>query len=166
MMHDKVVFSVAFNPDGKTLASGSAEGTIKLWDAATGKEIPPDDAPNMNAAADVKKLAKARVDAARKAYDYAAMLLKAGSPGAKLEYSYTWSVRWLNAQRDMSSKHEDHLAALNAHLQRMQELARVTKALIETGGGSPLDSVAADYYLTEAEFWLAQARAPAMKADK
>jgi len=30
---------VAFAPDGKTLASGSADDTVKLWHVATGKEI-------------------------------------------------------------------------------------------------------------------------------
>jgi WD40 repeat protein len=30
--------SVALSPDGKTLASGSIDDTIKLWDVATGKE--------------------------------------------------------------------------------------------------------------------------------
>jgi WD40 repeat protein len=36
-VHPEAVFSVAFSPDGKTLASGSGDGTIKLWDVATGK---------------------------------------------------------------------------------------------------------------------------------
>ena len=35
----RAVFSVAYSPDGKTLASGSADNTIKLWDVATGKNI-------------------------------------------------------------------------------------------------------------------------------
>ena len=38
MTHDRSVSCVAFSPDGKTLASGSGDKTIKLWDVATGKE--------------------------------------------------------------------------------------------------------------------------------
>jgi hypothetical protein len=36
--HTELVRSVAYSPDGKTLASGSEDKTIKLWDVTTGKE--------------------------------------------------------------------------------------------------------------------------------
>src|SRR5690349_19070705 len=40
--HAEAVWSVAFSPDGKTLASGGGfagtPGDIRLWDVATGKE--------------------------------------------------------------------------------------------------------------------------------
>jgi small GTP-binding protein len=35
--HQGVVYSVAFNPQGETLASGSSDETVKLWDARSGK---------------------------------------------------------------------------------------------------------------------------------
>ena len=34
--HEKAVYSVAFSPDGRTLASGSSDGTIRFWHAVTG----------------------------------------------------------------------------------------------------------------------------------
>lgn len=37
--HSSSVWSVAFGPGGDTLVSGSQDGTIKLWDLATGAEL-------------------------------------------------------------------------------------------------------------------------------
>src|SRR5687767_8656077 len=36
--HDGLIYAVVFSSDGKTLATASFDGTIKLWDFATGKE--------------------------------------------------------------------------------------------------------------------------------
>ncbi len=37
--HTYVIYSVAFSPDSLTLASGSFDGTIKLWNLVTGQEL-------------------------------------------------------------------------------------------------------------------------------
>ena len=35
--HTNSIWALAFTPDGKTLASGSADQTVKFWDTATGQ---------------------------------------------------------------------------------------------------------------------------------
>ncbi|MEG5136589.1 MULTISPECIES: nSTAND1 domain-containing NTPase [unclassified Microcoleus] len=45
--HSKWVFGVSFSPDGKTLASGSADGTVKLWSLAGIGDKRPTDASNI-----------------------------------------------------------------------------------------------------------------------
>jgi WD40 repeat protein len=37
--HSNAVSGVAFSPDGKRLATGSADQTAKVWDAESGKEL-------------------------------------------------------------------------------------------------------------------------------
>jgi len=37
--HDKDVFRVAWSPDGRRLATGSLDGTARVWNAASGKEL-------------------------------------------------------------------------------------------------------------------------------
>ncbi|WP_445631923.1 nSTAND1 domain-containing NTPase [Nostoc sp. DSM 114167] len=37
--HSSAVYSVAFSPDGKTIASASSDNTVKVWDAVSAKEI-------------------------------------------------------------------------------------------------------------------------------
>jgi WD40 repeat protein len=37
--HDGPVLSVAFSPNGRLIATGSADGTARLWDAATGLQL-------------------------------------------------------------------------------------------------------------------------------
>ncbi len=45
--HTGDISDIAFSPDGKTIVSGSADKTVRLWDAQTGKELQRIEAPAM-----------------------------------------------------------------------------------------------------------------------
>jgi WD40 repeat protein len=37
--HSDQILCLAFSPDGKRIATGSFDKTVKIWDAATGQEL-------------------------------------------------------------------------------------------------------------------------------
>jgi hypothetical protein len=113
-------------------------------------------------------LLKARLDAAKKGYGEASgALTEVKRPGDGInlqvvrmgEACSVWSVRWLNAQRDMSDKKDEQIAALEAHLKRMKDLQKKLNALAQGGLVPQLDITAAAWYVAEAEVWLEKEKA-------
>jgi hypothetical protein len=74
-----------------------------------------------------------------------------------VEVPYRWSCRWLKAERELSPKTEDHVAALQAHAERMRELERVVKGLHRRRLATLEQVRSAEFYVAEAEAWLGQA---------
>jgi hypothetical protein len=111
--------------------------------------------PTAVSSGELPKLMQAKLDAARRVFEG----YWRDKNWRSVELPYTWSCRWLDAERQVSAKHPDQVAAFRAHLNRMRELESViAKALRER-----LDNVdelqATAYYVAEATEWLARAKA-------
>jgi hypothetical protein len=123
----------------------------------------------------VVKMLKAQLQAAKKAQLAAVdkmvvkevgglqVLVNSNHPSA--EEAYTWSVRWLHAQRDLSENKDERIAAFAEHHKRMKELQATFTTLIGDGKGgflTPADAAVAgpavEWYLAEAEMWLQKER--------
>jgi hypothetical protein len=71
---------------------------------------------------------------------------------------YRWSKRWLKAEREQSERPADPVAALQAHLDRMRDLEQIVQKL-QRGGLTTVDEISAvEFYKSEAELWLLQAK--------
>ena len=105
------------------------------------------------AAAEAKR---ARLDAAKQMYEIT--LARHGAPA--MESRYTWSRRWMEAERDAAADDAARHAAVNAHADRMKLLAEQSAKLHDAGRLQFADACAARYYAAEAEQWRAEAAGP------
>jgi hypothetical protein len=121
----------------------------------------------------VTRLLKTQLAATQKAYQAALDTLAVqniggllvqvkGDTKARPDLAYTWSVRWLHAQRDLGETKEQRTAAFVEHQKRMKQLRGTVRTLVGDGSGGILqasDVPAAEWYLAEAELWLLKEQA-------
>jgi hypothetical protein len=115
-----------------------------------------------------RRLLKTQLQAAQKVYRAALesmevqqvgdlLVLVKGNQHARPDLAYLWSVRWLNAQAELSESKEERTTAYRDHQKRMQRLQQAVKTLVGDGSGGLLqafEAPAADWYLAESELWL------------
>ena len=111
---------------------------------------PPDGEPTA-----VANLAKARYEAALAQYDLEWTYFQQNRTGSL--HVYVWSRLVLEARRDMGENQAERIAALKAHLARMQKLEDLVKRIRRLGFGLSADVGATRFYRVEAEYWLARA---------
>ena len=127
----------------------------ELWLVAAGGVD--DDAPGAAAGAAATKARQAMLKAAKKTYGATLVSYQAGK--APFSEVYSWSRRWLEAERLLAKDKDGELAALNDHWKRMNQSYLKIKAWWLGGikGGEAETFGAAEFYLAEAELWLIEA---------
>jgi HEAT repeat protein len=87
--------------------------------------------------------------AARETYENTAVLYDRGM--CDIDGVYLWSCRWMEAQCAVGGKQPARIAAMEAHLARMQRLRDLVKPRFAAGQVTKKDVTAADYCCAEAE---------------
>jgi hypothetical protein len=104
-----------------------------------------------------EELIRAKIAAARKTYEVVWQNNREGIvPFAEL--AYRWSRRWLEGELELSDKKADQVAARQAHRDRMRQLARITRDRYRNRVSTLDEAAGTDFYVTEAELWVQQAR--------
>jgi hypothetical protein len=104
-----------------------------------------------------RSLATVRHAAALKSYQSQLDRFKEGE--VALEAVYTWSLKLMEARRDLAGTPGDRVAAAEAHRKRMGVLQTYAQAAIQRGGcvdRSQFDAI--NYYVLEADYWVATER--------
>jgi hypothetical protein len=112
--------------------------------------------PDQDTAAVLAKLQTQRRDAARKTYEV--MWSNYRERRASEDTLYRWSVRWLEAERQLAGQPAEQVAAFNGHVERMRELEKLLDNLHRSGLTTVDEISAAEFYRVEAEVWLLQAK--------
>jgi hypothetical protein len=102
-------------------------------------------------------LEKALVEVAREGYTQCLQEVQVGKSAPK-EEMFRWSHRWLDAQRALSDKKADQVAAYQGHRDRMKEMEKVLKKYFDAGTIATKDYKAGQYRYLQAEIWLARIR--------
>src|SRR5438874_10838478 len=87
--------------------------------------------PDPEPAATLSRLATQRRDAARKTYEV--MWANYRDRRVADEVLYRWSLRWLEAEKQLSERQADQAAACKGHFERMRELERLIRNIQRTG---------------------------------
>jgi hypothetical protein len=113
-------------------------------------------APDPDPTKALARLAKDRLEAARKTYLVAWKNYR--QRHASADFLYLWSVRWLEAEKLVKPQPAEQLVALKGHLERMRQLERLIVELQRAGQATVDEISAAEFYRSEAELWLLQAK--------
>jgi hypothetical protein len=106
---------------------------------------------------DLSALLEARHRAAVKQFEETWVYYKQARSDAFLVY--VWSHFVLESEFDLSPRKPDRIAALGAHLDRMQKLETLVKKVRKLGFGQSIEVGATEYYRIEAEYWMAHEQA-------
>ena len=101
-----------------------------------------------------RDMAKAKLDCATRACQAVAQEFLEGK--AKTEQVNMWSRRWMAAQREVTSKKADQVAAAEAHVNRLQQLEKAAKDKYDAKHGPLSDVYSAEYHRLDAEIELAR----------
>jgi hypothetical protein len=101
-------------------------------------------------------LLKEKRDAAQRTFDITWQNYREGRRGA--EGLYWWSRRWMEADQQLSEQKADRTAAAQKHVERMKDLEAIIRELRRNKLATIDELTAAEFYRSEAEIWLLQAR--------
>lgn len=124
-----------------------------LW---AGSSIGVEAAPETDSAKELARLAKVRLEAARKTYTVSWKNYR--QRHASQDFLYLWSVRWLESEKLVNQQPAEQLTAYKGHLGRMRQLEELITNLQRAGQATVDEVSAAEFYRSEAELWLLQAK--------